>query len=69
MSNKMPSETSANILIVEDTPEIAELLRLHLSMNGYETQQAITGHEALELARQGDADLIIAIDLCDSDEY
>jgi DNA-binding response OmpR family regulator len=55
IGKKMPS----TILIVEDNPEIAELLRLHLSMNGYETEHAGTGQGALAAARETEVDLII----------
>jgi len=50
---------AAKILVVEDTPEISDLLELHLTMNGYEVVLADTGQAALQSGRRDDIDLIV----------
>lgn len=47
------------ILIVEDEPEIQELLTAYLRNEGYETVPALDGIEALERFRAGDFDLVL----------
>jgi two-component system phosphate regulon response regulator PhoB len=47
------------ILVVEDEPGIQELLRLNLSMAGYDVQQAYDADEALALVRQTTPDLVL----------
>ena len=51
-------ETS-QILIVDDNPEIREILQVLLEGEGFLTRQAKNGEEALLLAGQEDFDLII----------
>lgn len=46
------------ILVVEDEPDIAELIRYHLEGNGYVVTTAARGEEALAKARQEKPDLI-----------
>lgn len=48
-----------NILIVEDEPDIQELLSAYLRDAGYETASAGDGVEALELFRAGQFDLVL----------
>lgn len=48
-----------NILVVEDDPGIADLLRLHLSEEGHEPGFESNGKEGLKRARSGDWDLIL----------
>ena len=47
------------ILIVEDDSDCRELLRFFLRQSGYETVEAATGFEAVNLARVTRPDLII----------
>ena len=41
----------ANILVVDDDKEIAELLGIHLREEGYEVYKAYSGKEALKIFR------------------
>ena len=50
---------SPTILLVEDDADIADLLHLHLSDEGYEVEIVGDGTEGLDRARSGDHDLII----------
>lgn len=62
--------SKARILIVEDDPDIANLLTLYFSSLGYEVQTAMRGQEALERTRQQLPHLIILdIILPDIDGY
>jgi len=47
------------ILIVDDDPDIVELMADILSMEGYEVSFAPSGEESLELLKQGRPDLIL----------
>jgi len=47
------------ILIVEDEPEIMELIELTLSSDEYELVQAIDGEQGLELGTTANPDLIL----------
>lgn len=47
------------ILIVDDTRQNAELLEAHLDGHGYETRLASHGEEALQVAADWPADLIL----------
>jgi PAS domain S-box-containing protein len=49
---------SKRILVVEDEPDIAELIRYHLEGNGYRVTTAARGEEALAKAHQEKPDLI-----------
>ncbi len=49
---------SKRILVVEDEPDIAELIRYHLQGNGYRVTTAARGEEALAKAHQEKPDLI-----------
>lgn len=49
---------SQKILVVEDEPDIAELIRYHLEGNGYEVTTVARGEEALAKAHQEKPDLI-----------
>lgn len=48
-----------NILIVDDEEDVLELVRYNLDNNGYNTQTATTGEEALTKARAKLPDLVI----------
>ena len=50
---------SSKIIIVEDDPNILEVLKYNLGKEGYDTITAIDGVQALELARTNKPDLII----------
>lgn len=47
------------VLIVDDEPEISELLSLYLTKEGYEVATAIDGRQAMESVNNQKADLII----------
>jgi len=51
--------TSRRALIVEDEPSIREIVRLHLSLSGFETDEAGDGHAALERLRSDRFDLVV----------
>ena len=46
-------------LIVEDESSIREILRLHLSLAGFETVEVADGHAALDRLRAGRFDLVV----------
>src|SRR5436309_10977464 len=60
----------ARILVVDDEPDLIELLTFNLSSRGYEVITARTGLEALQQARHHSPDLIL-LDLMleDTDGY
>ncbi len=47
------------VLVVEDEPDVAELLRYNLSKEGYDVLLASNGVDALRLVRQSRPDLIL----------
>jgi CheY-like chemotaxis protein len=49
----------ACILVIEDTPSIAEVARRILSEAGYEVRAGNTGVEALRLWQEGGVDLVL----------
>lgn len=51
--------TQAKILIVEDEEDVLELVRYNLEKNGYQTETAATGKQALEKVRSRAIDLIL----------
>jgi two-component system KDP operon response regulator KdpE len=51
--------SSANILIVDDEPQIRRVLRATLSASGYAIIEASTGEQALELVRAKRPDLVL----------
>lgn len=53
-----PGSTGQNILVVEDEPSIADLLRHHLEKAGYTVTIAASGRQALEAAHNAPPDLI-----------
>ncbi len=61
---------SKQILVVEDEPDIAELIRYHLEGNGYRVTTVARGEEALAKAHQDRPDLItLDIRLPDMDGF
>jgi DNA-binding response OmpR family regulator len=57
MSSK--AQAGANILVVDDDPEIVALLTTRLGHRGYKVSSAGDGHRAIELARRERPALII----------
>ena len=51
--------TSRRALIVEDEPSIREIVRLHLSLGGFETDEVADGHAALDRLRTDRFDLVV----------
>ena len=47
------------ILVIEDDPGIAELVRLHLEETGYEVEVAGDGRAGLELSQEKQFDLVL----------
>lgn len=47
------------ILVVDDEPDVLEVLRVRLKSSGYEVQTAVDGEEALEMLRSGKTDLVL----------
>jgi two-component system, OmpR family, response regulator len=64
------AEAEARLLVVDDEPYIADLLRTGLRFVGFDVRTASTGREALELAREFQPDLLVLdIMLPDLDGY
>jgi PAS domain S-box-containing protein len=51
--------TTQTILVVDDDPDIAQLVRLLLENNGYRVLVAGRGHQALEILQKGAVDLVV----------
>ena len=49
----------ATVLVVDDDPEIRNLLRLYLEREGHRAVEAGDGHAALVRAGDGDVDLVL----------
>ena len=49
----------ARILVVEDEPDILELVRLHLDQAGYSVETAESGEDALQVLSRGSFDLVV----------
>ena len=54
-----PVPTSRRALIVEDEASIREIVRLHLSLGGFETEEVADGRAALERLRTDRFDLVV----------
>src|SRR5690349_568267 len=54
-----PATTARRALIVEDESSIREIVRLHLSLAGFETQEVADGHAALDRLRTDRFDLVV----------
>ncbi|MEM9415386.1 MAG: response regulator transcription factor [Planctomycetota bacterium] len=62
MANALPNETT--ILLVEDEPDLLELLRYNLDREGYRAVTAQTGEEGVQHARElGDTLGLVLLDL------
>lgn len=57
--NRMNRIHGKNVLIVEDDRDIAELLRVNLTKEGYRVNSAFSGEEGLLMARSQNPDLIL----------
>ena len=57
------SEASCKILLVDDSPEMRDVLRAMLQIEGHEVTTATNGAEALALLRSGVAPEVIILDL------
>lgn len=55
----MASPSAYNILVVDDEPDILELLEYHLQKEGYNVSKCSNGREAISLARQAKPHLIV----------
>ena len=63
-------EMQARVLVIEDEPEIAELISLYLSKEGIDTISCPSGEEGLKFIARGDIDLaILDINLPGMDGY
>ena len=49
----------AKVLIVDDEPNIREVVGLYLRRDGHDTVSAADGEEALEVFREGEPDLVV----------
>ncbi len=59
INNGSLSLTMSKILIVDDEPTIVEVLEEHLRSEGYDTEHAFSGEEALHLLDRSRPDLVI----------
>lgn len=50
---------NSHVLVVDDNPEIREVIRLLLSGEGYDVAEAINGEDAIEQTKKQEFDLII----------
>ncbi len=48
-----------SILIVDDSPEIVQTLSSLLNIHGYQTETALSGREALRMARKNLYDIVV----------
>ena len=55
----MSKGTVANILVVDDDPEIVSMLSTRLTKRGYNVTTAADGHRALELAKRERPDIVL----------
>jgi DNA-binding NtrC family response regulator len=50
----------AKILLVDDDPAILSVLKILLGMEGHDVRTTGSGEDAIEIAQQGDIDLLIS---------
>ncbi len=55
----MGNKQSQKVLVVDDEPDILELLKYNLAKEGYDVKTAIDGRKAVEIARTYHPDLIL----------
>src|SRR5262245_14760907 len=58
-ASERPAAPRPRVLIVEDEPNIRELVSLHLGLEGYACEGVGNGHEALKLAEAERFDLLV----------
>ena len=56
---KRERQTGGRILVVDDEPNIVELVKYNLAQEGYEVVVAYDGHDAIEKARTVGPDLVV----------
>jgi two-component system phosphate regulon response regulator PhoB len=49
----------ASVLVIEDNPDIVEILRYNLGQAGHEVRVAVTGRDGLRLAREERPDIVL----------
>jgi two-component system, OmpR family, KDP operon response regulator KdpE len=59
MKSSSSTETKANILVVDDEPQITRVLKTSLSSQGYGIRTASDGEEALQMTKEWAPDLIV----------
>ncbi len=59
MSEHMAGALVQKVLLVDDEPDIVELLRYNLEREGYAVQTALNGRDALKAAKSSRPDLIV----------
>lgn len=59
MSENMAGTLVQKVLLVDDEPDIVELLRYNLEREGYAVQTALNGKDALKAAKSNRPDLIV----------
>jgi DNA-binding response OmpR family regulator len=57
-SAALPENGRAHILVIDDDPNVRELMSRHLSKAGYAVSLAASGEQGLEIARQHKPDII-----------
>jgi DNA-binding response OmpR family regulator len=55
----MPEKSAGNVLVVEDDPELNELVGAYVEIAGYEYSRALGGTDALRVARERKPNLIV----------
>ncbi len=59
MEDLMAGALTQKVLLVDDEPDIVELLKYNLEREGYHVLTALNGRDALRLAKSGRPDLIV----------
>jgi len=54
-----PPITAKTVLVVDDDPDIAQLVRMQLESNGYRVLTASRGHKALQMVKEETVDVIV----------
>jgi phosphate regulon transcriptional regulator PhoB len=54
-----PGGRGARVLVVEDEPDVAEMMRYNLAKEGYEVRLAVNGTEALRQVKEARPDVIL----------
>jgi two-component system alkaline phosphatase synthesis response regulator PhoP len=59
MNDRMTGALMQKVLLVDDEPDILELLKYNLEREGYLVQTALNGKDAIKAAKSGQPDLIV----------